>query len=129
MKAAVFMAMLVASVASQAATAGQVDCLIRIMHSEAQGESLEGLVAVAEATLNRAEKQNVDVCKVAGVTKRKPPMGLLKYYKSLAVAAFASSKRSLVRNADSWNVGRKPNQPGEMVRVIGRHAFYIAANE
>lgn len=129
MKAVVVIILMTISAASQAATATEVDCLVRVMHSEARGESLEGLIAVGQATLNRAEKQSVSVCQLKGVTKRKPPISMAMYYKALAAALVAKASNSVAKGADSWNTGTKPRQPGNITRIIDGHVFYVAKAE
>lgn len=113
----------------QAATHNEVDCLVRVMHSEARGESLEGLIAVGQATLNRAEKQSVSVCQLKGVTKRRPPISMAEYYRALAAALVAKASNSVAKGADSWNTGTKPRQPGNITRIIDGHVFYVAKAE
>ena len=129
MKALAAITLLMACTASQAASASDTDCLVRIMHAEARGESLEGLIAVGQATLNRANKQGVNVCQLSGVTKRKPPMGMMQYYKALAASLIASASNSVAKGADSWNTGTKPRQPGNITRIIDGHVFYVAKAE
>ena len=111
---------------AHAATHNEVECLVKIMHSEARGESLEGLIAIGQATLNRARKSGVGVCQLTGVTRRKPPMGMAMYYKALAASLISHTSNSIAKGADSWNTGKKPRQPGEITRVIDQHVFYIA---
>ncbi|MEY4719616.1 MAG: hypothetical protein RL563_2234 [Pseudomonadota bacterium] len=111
---------------AHAASRSEVDCLVKVMHSEARGESLEGLVAIGQATLNRAAKQNVSICQINGVTKRKPPIGMMQYYKALAASIMASASNSIAKGADSWNTGTKPHKPGNVTRVIENHVFYVA---
>lgn len=129
MKALAAITLLMACAASQAASASEVDCLVRVMHSEARGESLEGLIAVGQATLNRAEKQSVSVCQLKGVTRRKPPLSMVQYYRALAAALVAKASNSVAKGADSWNTGTKPRQPGNITRIIDGHVFYVAKAE
>jgi hypothetical protein len=114
---------------AHAASKSEVDCMVRILHAEAQGESLEGMVAVGQSVINRSVKQNSSICKISGVSKRKPPLTMTQYYRALAASLIASASNSVARGADSWNTGKKPRQPGDITRIIDGHVFYTAKAE
>jgi hypothetical protein len=114
---------------AHAASKSEVDCMVRILHAEAQGESFEGMVAVGQSVINRSVRQKTTVCQISGVSKRKPPMGMLAYYKALAASLIANTSNTIAKGADSWNTGKKPRQPGEITRIIGGHTFYVARAE
>ncbi len=107
----------------------EVDCMVKILHAESQGESIEGMVAIGQSVINRSVRQNQSICQISGVSKRKPPMSMLAYYKALAASLIANASNSVARGADSWNTGRKPHQPGDITRIIGGHTFYVAKAE
>lgn len=125
----VMLATTLTAAAAHAAPKSELDCLVRIMHSEAQGESFEGLVVNGQAALNRAKRQGVSVCEIKGVTRKKPPLSMKAYYKALAAALLSKASNSVAKGADSWNTGKKPRQPGEITRVIDHHVYYIAKGD
>ena len=111
------------------AKASEADCLASIIHAEARGESLEGAVAVGQATLNRAQRTGKPVCRVAGVKRATPPKTLIAYYRALAAQLIGDKSQSVVKNADSWNTGDTPRQPGAITRQIENHVFYVMKPE
>ena len=107
------------------ALSNEAECLASIMHSEASGESLEGLIAVAQASINRSKATNTTVCHIKGVTRKKPPSSIAQHYTSLAQSILNGGK-SIVGKADSWERALKPRYAGKIVRHIGRHTFYVS---
>ena len=99
-------------------------CIAEIMHSEAGGESLEGLIAVAQASLNRSKVTNTPVCHVKGATRKKLPFNLAPHYMALA-QSIINSKISIIGKADSWERSKHPRLAGHITRRIGKHTFYI----
>lgn len=61
---------------SSASSASEVQCLSRIMFSEAKGESLLGVLAIASASKNRSVRSGVSICKLKGVTSEPIPAEL-----------------------------------------------------
>jgi spore germination cell wall hydrolase CwlJ-like protein len=59
MKKLIILALLVSDV-----KAGEIQCIAEIMHAEAQGEPITGLIAIAEASVNRSKTQNKPVCRL-----------------------------------------------------------------
>lgn len=101
------------------------ECLARIMHSEASGEALEGLIAVGQASINRSKATKKSVCNIRGVTRKNPPTIIAKYYLSLA-EAILDGGASIVGAADSWERRIVPRYRGSRItRRIGHHTFYI----
>lgn len=100
----------------------EAKCLAQIMWSEARGESVEGVVAIGQATINRANGKSI--CSVSGVTRKKPIPAMQDYYRALA-KQILSTKNDIVKGADSWNTGKKPAYKGEVTRIIGGHVFYV----
>jgi spore germination cell wall hydrolase CwlJ-like protein len=100
--------------------------LARIMYGESRGESVEGVVGIGEAAVNRSRRSGVPLHRLMGVHKVKPPKSLLSHYTSLANSVL-SSKKFTVKDADSWNKGKKPHLPGKITRQIGAHVFYVMA--
>ena len=99
--------------------ASETDCLAKVMYAEARGESLEGVVAVGHATVNRGNP-----CAVTGVHRKQPPKNMLEYYKALA-KEILNAKHDPVKGANSWNTGEKPAYRGDVTRQIGSHVFYV----
>jgi len=106
-------------------SAGEKECLAAIMVSEASGESLEGLVAVAQASINRAKATRRAVCNIKGVTRKSPPADLAEYYRALAESILKGGK-SIVGAADSWERSRIPKYAGKITRRIEHHTFYVS---
>ncbi|MDI1276824.1 hypothetical protein [Methylobacter sp.] len=99
-------------------------CLAKIIFAESRGESIEGAIAVGQATVNRAKRTGKAICKLTGVSRLTPPRNLMAHYTALAKSVMGG-KYSIVRNSDSWNTGTKPRRAGEVVRQIGGHVFYV----
>lgn len=106
------------------AHAGEEECLAKVMFAESRGESIEGAIAVGQATVNRAKRTGKAICELTGVARLTPPRNLIAHYTALAKSVL-EGKDSIVRNSDSWNTGTKPRHPGEIVRQIGEHVFYV----
>lgn len=118
---------LILTLIAMPAIANEADCLSRIMFAESKGESVEGAIAIGDAAKLRAIKTANPICKIKGVKKHVIPVPLRPHYKALARSVLAS-KQSTVGNADSWNVGNKPANPGKITRHIENHVFYVMAN-
>jgi spore germination cell wall hydrolase CwlJ-like protein len=103
--------------------ASESGCLANIIFAESRGESIEGAVAVGQATLNRAKKLHKSICKLSGVSRLKPPGNLIDYYKAISKSVI-SSKLSIIGDANSWNKGKVPQFKGKVHRHIGKHVFY-----
>ncbi len=114
--------------AMPAAHADEAKCLSRILYSEGRGESIEGVIALGEATKARAKRSNKSICKVKGVTRKQPPVRLAHYWVTLAKTIIADGKKPIVGESDSWNAGTKPHSKGKVQRVIGGHVFYVMAD-
>jgi len=99
-------------------------CLAKIIFAESRGESIEGAIAVGQATVNRAKRTGKAICKLTGVSRLTPPRNLMAHYTALAKSVMGG-KDSIVRDSDSWNTGTKPRRAGEVVRQIGGHVFYV----
>jgi hypothetical protein len=109
------------------AQANEEECLAKVIFAESRGESIEGAVAVGQATVNRARRTGQAICKLTGVARLTPPRNLMAHYRALAKSVLAG-KDSIVRNSDSWNTGTKPRSAGEVVRHIGGHVFYVMSD-
>lgn len=107
------------------ANGDEVKCLAKVIYAESRGESLLGTVANAQATINRAERQNTSICNVKGVERKQPSKPLIDYYISIARTALFDKFPQVIKKADSWNTGTKPKQSGEVERVIDHHVYYI----
>jgi hypothetical protein len=106
------------------AQADEEGCLAKIIFAESRGESIEGAIAVGQATVNRSKRTGKAICKLSGVTRLTPPHNLMAHYTALAKSVMRD-KDSIVQNSDSWNTGTKPSQAGRIVRQIGGHVFYV----
>ena len=105
------------------ALSSESECLAAIMHSEASGESLEGLIAVAQASINRSKATKRPICSIRGVTRKKPPQNIAKHYVALA-QSIIDGGASIVGRADSWERSKRPRLAGHITRRIGKHTFY-----
>ncbi|MDO9046908.1 MAG: hypothetical protein Q7U66_04125 [Methylobacter sp.] len=99
-------------------------CLAKIIFAESRGESIEGAIAVGQATVNRSKRTGKTICKLTGVSRLTPPRNLKAHYTALAKSVMRG-KDSIVQNSDSWNTGTKPRYSGDVVRQIGGHVFYV----
>ena len=107
------------------ALSSESECLAAIMHSEASGESLEGLIAVAQASINRSKATKRPICSIRGVTRKKLPPKIASHYIALAQSALNGGE-SIVGKADSWERSRIPRYAGRINRRIGHHTFYTS---
>lgn len=108
---------------SSSVMASEQSCMIEIMHSEAQGEPLTGIIAVGEASLNRSKNQNKSICKISGVTRKQVPSKLKGHYIALANEVMVTKDKT-IKDADSWDRAKKPRYKGKIVARIGKHTFY-----
>ena len=109
---------------SALALGNESECLASIMNSEASGESLEGLIAVAQASINRSRATKRSICSIRGVTRKKPPQNIAQHYNALA-QSILDGGASIVGRADSWERSRRPKYAGKITRFIGHHTFYV----
>lgn len=111
---------------SEPSLANSTHCLARIMYQEARGESVEGVMVLAETAVQLAINLKMTLCKLEGspqVQSRAVPKDLQRTYRAMAQIA-RSRPRTLSRGSDHWNTGRKPHMKGEVKRIIGNHVFY-----
>ena len=106
----------------------EIKCLTEIMYSEAQGEPITGLIAVAEASVNRSKTQKRNVCSITGVTRKNVTNPLQNHYKSIAGNVLKTKSNDYAKGADSWKRGR-PSYKGRITARIGRHVFYKQENK
>lgn len=104
--------------------ADEAKCLASVMYAEARGESVEGVVAIGQATMAKASREEKTICRLPGVKRLTPPTPVLEYYLALAKQLVKTPKHSVAKGADHWGVG-KPRLPGRITRVIGDHTFYV----
>lgn len=121
MKAAIMLLLLMPAISP----ASEAECLAAIMFSEASGESVEGVIAVGHASINRSKVSKQTICNLKGVTKRQAPKEVKRSY--IALAKSALSTKSVVGKADSWERGVIPHRAGSITRRIGKHVFYQMA--
>lgn len=121
MKALIMMLLLMPAITK----ASEIECLANIMFSEARGESVEGVIAVGHASINRSKVSKHTICNLKGVTKRQVPKEVKGSYVALAKSAL--STKSVVGKADSWERGVIPHRAGSITRRIGKHVFYQMA--
>ena len=121
MKALIMMLLLMPAITQ----ASEIECLANIMFSEARGESVEGVIAVGHASINRSKVSKHTICNLQGVTKRQVPKEVKGSYVALAKSAL--STKSVVGKADSWERGVIPHRAGSITRRIGKHVFYVMA--
>jgi len=105
------------------ALSSESECLAAIMHSEASGESLEGLIAVAQASINRSRATKRPICLIRGVTRKKPPSNIAQHYAALAQSILDGGV-PIVGRSDSWERALRPRYAGKITMRIGKHTFY-----
>lgn len=115
--------LLIMALLSSNVQANEIKCLSEIMYSEAQGEPVTGLIAVAEASVNRSKNQKRKVCAITGVTRKQVPKALQSHYQSIAGNVVKLQTNDQAKNADSWEA-RLPRNKGKITAKIGRHYFY-----
>ena len=118
MKRFLIMALLSSNVQSN-----ELKCLSEIMFSEARGEPITGLIAVAEASVNRSKTLKRNICAITGVTRKNVPRPLQNHYKALANNVVKFKTDDYAKSADSWEA-RIPSYKGRITAKIGRHYFY-----
>lgn len=98
----------------------EAECLAKIIHREAVGESLAGQIVLGQAVKNRVKNTRSTFCKVEGVAR------VSKSSKKMLSVAYKvlSLKVDLSEGADSWNTGSSPAYKGVVKTVVGRHVFY-----
>lgn len=113
-------------------------CLIKNVYHEARGESFEGMVAVAQVTLNRSKG---DICKAVYARKqfswtaKEKPMTDDQSYR-LAIEAvrvvmggkagiFLRKNLHLATHYHNTSVNPIWNRKMKRVAVVGNHIFYI----
>lgn len=101
----------------------EIDCLTEIMFSEARGEPEAGIIAVAEASVNRGKIQKRNMCFITGVTRKKISSVFKKKYRDIAKNVIKNKTNFYAKKADSWEIG-KPSYKGKVTAKIGKHAFY-----
>jgi hypothetical protein len=111
------------------AKCNEVVALSRILFAEAQGESISGVIAIGEASKSRAKRTNKPICNISGVTRKNPPERLKHYWQTFAKSILNDNRKPTIGDADSFNKGKKPNQPGRITRIIQSHVFYTMNGE
>ena len=115
--------LLIMALLSSNVQANEIKCLSEIMFSEAQGEPVTGLIAVAEASVNRSKNQKRTVCAITGVTRKQVPKALQSHYQSIAGNVVKLQSNDQAKNADSWEA-KLPRNKGKITAKIGKHYFY-----
>lgn len=106
--------------------ADSTHCLARILYQEARGESIEGVMVLAETAVQLAINLKMTLCTLersSQVQSRPVPKALQAAFRSMARIA-RSRPRTLSKGSDHWNTGRKPHMRGKIQRIIGNHVFY-----
>jgi len=112
--------------------ADDIKCLSRILYAESQSESIEGIVALGQATIARSKRTKLSICNIHGVKRKVPPKRLDHYWIALAKAIIKDNGRPIIGDADSWNKGSTPSinhKDSKVSRKIGKHLFYFAGGE
>jgi hypothetical protein len=115
---------LLTSPITSTANCNEVKALSKILFAESENQSIEGIVALGEAAINRSKRTKLSLCKIHGVTRREPNKILKNKWEAVAKSILKDNKKSTVGDADSWNIGKKPNSAGDIKRVIQKHVFY-----
>jgi hypothetical protein len=103
--------------------ANDVDCMSKILFSESRGESLEGIIAIGEASKSRAKRTNKSLCALSGVTRKNPPERLKSYWQGMAKIILRDKQQPTIGYADSWDRAN-PSKKGKITRHIQNHYFY-----
>jgi hypothetical protein len=107
------------------ALASESECLSRILYAESRGQSIEGVISVGQAAVEKARKEHLTLCKLNGVNRKTPIKELAEYYLLLAKHLVLHPSKSVSLGADHWNTGKKPALPGKVTRQIEGHVLYI----
>ena len=121
-------ALIILTLWAKAAVGDEANCLASIMHAEAQGESLEGLVAIGQSSIKKARLEKTTLCKLKGVHRLTPSKSMVEYYVSVANHLLKNPKETISLGSTHWDKG-KPHMPGIIRRVVGRHTFYELKNK
>lgn len=100
--------------------AREARCLAEIIHAEDRA-NIDGAIQVANAAINRRDRQRRSLCVITGVKRRPLKHDLLPYFLALANAALASPR---LNPADSWDRGTKPHLDGTVYAYKGGQVFY-----
>lgn len=111
------------------ANANEVRCLAAILFSESRGESIEGIVALGQASISRSKRSGLSLCRINGVTRKRPPDRMRVYWNGIARNILNDKQKPIVGAADSWNTGKKPSMKGNITRHIGGHVYYVMNGE
>lgn len=106
------------------AYAGEPECLRDILNAESRGEPIEGVVAVGQSAIKKANNENTSVCDLKGVQRKHPVKEMAEYYLTLARHIINNPSTSVSKGADHWEVGTRPHLPGKVTRIIDNHVFY-----
>ena len=120
--------LLIAALLSSTAQATETDCLAAIANAESRGESFEGLVAVMQAAITRAHRQETTICKERGVQRKAVKKPMDEYFKLVGEWLIKHPSISISKGADSWE-STEPKGKGEITRKIDNHTFYILQPE
>lgn len=107
----------------------EISCLANIMYQEGRSESLEGVIAIGEASKSRAKRTNKSICKIRGVTRKKPPERLKSYWNGIAKIILNDKQKPTIGLADSWNKGKRPGHDGAITKYLAPHVFYVMNGE
>lgn len=115
------------------ANANEVRCLASILYSESRGESLEGIVAIGQATIARSKRTGLSICRINGVTRKRPPERMRNYWYGIAKNILNDKQKPIVADADSWvKKGHKlgiNHKDSKVRRVVDGHTFYLAGGK
>lgn len=117
------------------AKCNDVVALSHILFAESENQSILGITALGESSINRAKRTKLSLCKIHGVKRKDPDAQLKNKWEAVARSILNDSRKSksIVGDADSWvKKGHKPsiNHKDTKIRsVIGSHLFYHAGGE
>jgi hypothetical protein len=107
------------------AKCNEVVSLSKILYAEAESQSIDGIIAIGEASKSRSKRTNKSICKISGVTRKKPPERLKLYWQGMAKIILNDKQKPTINNADSFNKGHKPGHNGTITKYISPHVFYV----
>lgn len=106
------------------AHSSEATCLSTILWAESRGEPLEGIIAIGQSAISKANREHTTICKLKGVQRLKPANNMSEYFDLLSIHMITNPSTNVSRGADHWDVGR-PHMKGRITRQINKHVFYI----
>ena len=91
------------------AYANDINCLSKIIHAEARGESFPQIIKLGQAAVTKAEDDDTNVCQLRGVKRKAVPKELKPYYAAIANELLTHPSTSLSGGANRWHSKHNDN--------------------